>query len=59
MLAMISRLADQKGFDLLAQIIQPLLAQGIQFVLLAIGDQHYHEMFQKLAARYPEQVAFS
>jgi starch synthase len=57
LLAMISRLTDQKGFDLLAQIIQPLLAQGIQFVLLGIGDQHYHEMFQSLAARYPEQVA--
>ncbi|HEY4036533.1 MAG TPA: glycogen synthase GlgA [Ktedonobacteraceae bacterium] len=57
LLAMISRLTDQKGFDLLGQIIQPLLAQGIQFVLLGIGDQHYHEMFQSLAARYPEQVA--
>jgi starch synthase len=57
MLAMISRLADQKGFDLLSQIMQPLLAQGIQFVVLGIGDQHYHEMFQNLAARYPEQVA--
>src|SRR5689334_17038128 len=57
LLAMISRLTDQKGFDLLAQIIQPLLAQGIQFVLLGIGDQHYHEMFQNIAARYPEQVA--
>jgi starch synthase len=57
LLAMISRLTDQKGFDLLGQIIQPLLAQGIQFILLGIGDQHYHEMFQSLAARYPEQVA--
>ncbi|GCE12303.1 glycogen synthase [Tengunoibacter tsumagoiensis] len=56
-LAMISRLADQKGFDLLVKIIQPLLAQGIQFVLLGVGDQHYHETFQGLAARYPEQVA--
>ncbi|HLX40382.1 MAG TPA: glycogen synthase GlgA [Ktedonobacteraceae bacterium] len=57
LLAMISRLADQKGFDLLAQIIQPLLAQGVQFVVLGIGDQHYHELFQNLAARYPERVA--
>src|SRR3989440_6791902 len=57
LLAMISRLTDQKGFDLLGQIIQPLLAQGVQFVVLGIGDQHYHEMFQNLAARYPEQVA--
>lgn len=57
LLAMVSRLADQKGFDLLSQIIQPLLTQGIQLVVLGIGDQHYHEMFQNLAARYPEQVA--
>jgi starch synthase len=57
LIGMISRLADQKGFDLLAQIIQPLLAQGIQLVVLGIGDQHYHEIFQNLAARYPEQVA--
>jgi starch synthase len=57
LLAMVSRLTDQKGFDLLSQIIHPLLSQGIQFVVLGIGDQHYHEMFQNLAARYPEQVA--
>lgn len=57
MLVMISRLADQKGFDLLGQIIYPLLAQGVQFVVLGIGDQHYHELFQSLAVRYPEQVA--
>ena len=57
LLAMISRLTDQKGFDMLAQIMQPLLAQGVQFVVLGIGDQHYHELFQNLAARYPEQVA--
>src|SRR5256714_6720658 len=34
LLAMISRLTDQKGFDMLGQIIQPLLAQGVQFVVL-------------------------
>ncbi len=56
LIGMISRLADQKGFDLIAQIAQPLLAQGIQLVVLGIGDQHYHEIFQNLAARYPEQV---
>lgn len=57
LLAMISRLTDQKGFDLISQISQPLLAQGVQLVVLGIGDQHYHEMFQNLAVRYPQQVA--
>ncbi len=57
LIGMISRLADQKGFDLISQIAQPLMDQGIQLVVLGIGDQHYHEMFQNLAARYPQQVA--
>ncbi|MGH2507849.1 MAG: glycogen synthase [Ktedonobacteraceae bacterium] len=57
LLAMISRLTDSKGFDLIAQIIQPLLAQGVQIVVLGIGDQHYHELFQSLATCVPEQVA--
>ncbi len=57
LLAMISRLVDQKGFDLLSQIIHPLLTQGIQFVLMGVGDQRYHELFQNLGARHPDQVA--
>jgi starch synthase len=57
LLAMVSRLTDQKGFDLLSQIVQPVLAQGVQLVVLGIGDQHYHETFQNLAARHPDQVA--
>ncbi|MBX5450954.1 glycogen synthase GlgA [Thermogemmatispora sp.] len=57
LLAMISRLTDQKGFDLLAQIAHPLLAQGVQFVVLGIGDPHYQELFQHLKQQYPDQVA--
>jgi starch synthase len=59
LVGMISRLTDQKGFDLLAAILQPLMEQGIQFVLLGTGDQHYHEVFQNLAARYPRQASVS
>lgn len=57
LLTMISRFSDQKGFDLLAQIIQPLLAQDVQFIVLGIGSPHYYEMLRDLAARYPQQVA--
>ncbi|BCL79945.1 glycogen synthase [Ktedonobacteria bacterium brp13] len=57
LLGMISRLADQKGLDLLMQIMQPLLSQGVQFVLSGVGEQRYHEQFQSLMTRYPEQVA--
>ena len=53
----ISRLSDQKGFDLLDQVAVPLVEQGLQLVVSGTGDQHYHYMFQRLAARYPQQVS--
>ncbi len=54
----ISRLADQKGFDLISAIMDPLVRNlDVQFVLLGTGEQRYHELFQGLAARYPQQVA--
>ncbi|HEY7982590.1 MAG TPA: glycogen synthase GlgA [Ktedonobacterales bacterium] len=56
---MISRLADQKGFDLLDQVLIPLIDLGVQLVISGTGDQHYHQMFQRLAARYPRQVAIN
>jgi starch synthase len=57
LIGIISRLTDQKGFDLLDQVTIPLLEQGIQLVVAGTGDQHYHSMFQRLAARYPQQVS--
>ncbi len=57
LVGIISRLSDQKGFDLLDQVIVPLLDQGIQLVVSGTGDQHYHQMFHRLEARYPEQVS--
>ena len=56
-IGIISRLSDQKGFDLLDQAALPLLDQGIQLVVAGTGDQHYHSMLQRLASHYPTQVA--
>jgi starch synthase len=57
LIGIISRLTDQKGFDLLDQIVIPLVEQGVQLIVSGTGDQHYHSMFQRLAARYPQQVS--
>ncbi len=57
LIGIISRLTDQKGFDLLDQIAVPLLEQGVQLIVSGTGDQHYHSMFQRLAAHYPQQVS--
>jgi len=54
--AMISRLADQKGFDLLGEILEPLFALDIGFVLLGTGEQKYHDLFAQVAQKYPQKA---
>jgi len=57
LLGAISRLADQKGFDLLAAVLDKLVAQDIGLVILGIGDDKYQRMLTDAAARYPEKVS--
>ncbi|MFH2137163.1 MAG: glycogen synthase GlgA [Candidatus Omnitrophota bacterium] len=45
---MITRLADQKGLDIFAEIIDQICKLPLQFVLLGTGDQKYHEIFEEL-----------
>ncbi|HDS08817.1 MAG TPA: glycogen synthase GlgA, partial [Firmicutes bacterium] len=49
----VSRLADQKGFDLIADIFEEMINLDLQFVLLGTGDKKYHELFEKLNKKYP------
>ncbi len=56
LLGMISRLADQKGFDLLAEILEPLFALDIGFILLGTGEQKYHDLFAQVAQKYPQKA---
>lgn len=44
----ISRLSDQKGFDLILQIADRLLDRGVAFVLLGSGEEVYERAFQAL-----------
>jgi len=53
LIGIVSRLADQKGFDLISEAIEELAALNLQMVVLGTGQQKYHELFQNIAARYP------
>jgi starch synthase len=55
-LGMISRLADQKGFDLLMEISEALFALDIGFVLLGTGEKKYHDLFTQVAQKYPQKA---
>ncbi|MGA2212174.1 MAG: glycogen synthase GlgA [Bryobacteraceae bacterium] len=56
LLAIVSRFASQKGFDLLAAAASRLLLEDLDLVVLGSGDPHYEAMFRALALAYPDQV---
>lgn len=53
LIGIISRLTDQKGFDILGYQIDAMLKRRVQLVLLGTGDSTYHDLFTRLAERYP------
>lgn len=57
LIGIISRLADQKGFDLLAQIADELLDLNLQMVILGTGDEKYHRLFTAMQAKYPKKIS--
>jgi starch synthase len=57
LIGIISRLADQKGFDLIGEAIETIAAHDLQMVVLGTGQPKYHELFEDIVARYPEKFA--
>ncbi|MCQ2507401.1 MAG: glycogen synthase GlgA [Dorea sp.] len=57
LIGVVSRLTDQKGFDLVNHLFEEMVADDVQFVILGTGQKEYEEMFKKYAAKYPEKVA--
>lgn len=58
LVASVGRLADQKGFDLIARVMQQRANQSeAQWVILGTGDPKYHEMLGQLAADHPQKFA--
>ncbi|OEH84616.1 starch synthase [Desulfuribacillus stibiiarsenatis] len=57
MIAIVSRLVEQKGFDLLAPIIHQVLAEDIQLVVLGTGEKKYEDFFLQAMHIYPEKVS--
>ncbi|MFA5104401.1 MAG: glycogen synthase GlgA [Candidatus Margulisiibacteriota bacterium] len=56
-IGMVSRLTDQKGFDILSGCFEEIMALGAQFVILGTGDPKYHDLFSAYAKKYPGQVS--
>ncbi|MDX2272975.1 MAG: glycogen synthase GlgA [Cyanobacteriota bacterium] len=59
LLGMVTRLVEQKGIDLILQVMDRFLAySNAQFVLLGSGDPSYEQRIREMSERYPGRMAF-
>jgi starch synthase len=56
LVGLVSRMTDQKGFDLISQALPGLLKLDTTFVLLGSGESRYEEQWQALAADHPTKI---
>jgi starch synthase len=56
-IGIVSRFAAQKGFDLIAQIMERLAREEMIIVALGNGDKTYEEMFLRLNKQFPHKIA--
>lgn len=57
LVGLVSRLTDQKGFDLIAAAADQLMTLDASWVLLGSGERRYEDLWTGLASRYPDRVA--
>ncbi len=57
LIGIVSRFADQKGFDLLAQVADELMREDMAIVALGSGEAKHERMFRELSQQFPERLA--
>ena len=57
LIGMVSRMTDQKGFDLIAYVMDELCQDAIQLVILGTGDERYENMFRHFDWKYHGKVS--
>ena len=57
LIGLVSRLTDQKGFDLFAAAAEPLMNLDATWVMLGSGERAYEALLQALASRFPARVS--
>lgn len=57
MIGIVSRLTDQKGFDLIAYIMEELCQSNMQLVVLGTGEEQYENLFRHYDWKYNNKVS--
>lgn len=56
-IGMVSRLTDQKGFDLIEYVMDEICNDNVQIILLGTGEEKYENMFRHFAWKYGDKVS--
>jgi starch synthase len=56
-IGLVSRLTDQKGFDLIGAAAEALMELDATWVMLGSGERHYEDLWRTMAARHPDRVS--
>lgn len=57
LIGMATRLASQKGMDLMEAAIEELMQRELQLVIAGMGDQQYQDLIAAWAVQYPGKLA--
>lgn len=57
MVGIVSRLTDQKGFDLIERVMDEICAEDLELVVLGTGDARYENMFRHYDWKYHDRVS--
>lgn len=58
LVAMVTRLVDSKGLDLVVRVLDEMLTfEDMQFVLLGTGDSQYEHWFREAEQRHPHKLS--
>jgi starch synthase len=58
LIGMVSRLVSQKGFQLVEQVLEDILAMDVQLVVLGSGEKKYEDMFINAACMHKDMLLF-
>ena len=56
-IGLVSRLTDQKGFDLIAAAAGELMALDARWIMLGSGERRYEDLWRELSRRFPDRVS--
>jgi len=56
LIGLTSRIVEQKGFDLIIEILPTVLLRDVQVIIMGDGDKEYLKNLNKLQKKYPEKL---